>query len=147
MNKKISTSFAILVILLVASFATFVFREGSRNLNSGSSFPKVKNRDEAEKCSRRAYDGEVKIRVWNTNENGENLLQVAEDDLEKLPVQDEKKSKVKLVDGSSVVLEKIEKASEEKPAEVTVKGFYLDCEGVPMISLNSGEEVFKKYLN
>jgi hypothetical protein len=149
MDKKISSSFAIIVILIIASFIAFIFLLGSNNMKSEfSSSGNTKNnkKSNSQVCSRHAFEGEAKIKTWYVDENGKQVLRVADENLNDLPPKYES-PKVELADGSSKIIQNIKKASAEKPAEVTIKGYYFNCEGNPMVSIAPGGEVFKKYLD
>ena len=147
MNKKISTTFGIVVIIIIAGFLTWLFTFGNKNGDTGNYSPAQKQTKMAsQQCSKRAYDGEVKIRVWNSeNANGEIVVGIVKEDSTKLPGS-YRAEKAKLIDPSQAVASKIKTASKEKPAEITIKGFYDSCGEYPSISLESGEKTFKKFL-
>lgn len=149
MNKKISTAFAIAVIIIVAGIFAFIFTKSDQDFGSGSGtyiqnkagMKKVEKTD----CSKRAYDGEIKVNGWYANEGGNWVLRISNNDLGKLPEEYED-SKVILADGSDNLIEKLKQSSEKNPSELIIKGVYFRCDGIPMVSVSPGEEVFKKYL-
>lgn len=146
MNPKLSTTFAVVIILLIAGILTWIFLVGNNSIfrQEPESVPITQN--QKEQCSKRAYDGEAKIRVWNhESESDETIINIVEEDLEKLP-KNCKNQKAKLVDAAPEIAEKIKAASKENPAEITIKGILNNCEEVISLSIGSGEEVFKKYL-
>jgi hypothetical protein len=147
MNKKISVTFVIVVIILIAGFFTFVSLKSGHNPDSKTNIATKtgENKIEQNKCSKRAFDGVVNIKGWYVKEGNDWLLQISDNDLKKLPAGYHN-SKVILADGSDDLVAKLKKSSEKNPAEITIKGVYFGCDGIPMVSVASGEEVFKKYL-
>lgn len=149
MNKKISITFAIAVIVLIAGTLTFIFLNIAKDLglNADVKCTYCKGGKEIEKpvCSKHAFDGEIKINGWYVDEGESWVLQISNDDLKKLPAG-YRDSKVILADGSDSLVAKLKKSSEKSPTEITIKGFYSGCDGIPMVSVAPGEEVFKKYL-
>lgn len=147
MNKKISSTFAIIVIIIIAGFLTWIFCLGMKNQEKNDySLVKKQTKTESQKCLKRVYDGEVDIKVWSSEiENGEIVVGVSKEDTEKFP-ESYRVEKAKLVDPSQSIAGKIKKATKEKPTEITIKGFYYSCEEYPLISIESGEKTFKKFL-
>jgi hypothetical protein len=150
MNRKLSSDFAILVVVAIALFSGIMFWVWNKRLTTEVSYSQnitsQKNeKNKSENCSKHAYEGEVAIHGWYVFENNEWLLQIADGDLGKLPAG-YNKSKVELADGPADLIKKLKSASQENSVEVTIKGFYTHCEGFPMVSVSPGGDVFKKYL-
>lgn len=147
MNKKISSGFALLIILALAAFI-FIAVKNSCNKDDYENISVnsiKKNETEKNSCSKHAYDGSAKIKVWASEK--EDIVQVAKEDVGKLPIKETEQAKLKLVDVPETLANKIKQASEKKPVEITIKGIYLDCNNIPSASFDSGEVVFKKYLS
>ena len=148
MNKKISTAFAIAVIIIVAGVFAFIFTKSDQDFGSGSG-TYVQNKTGMKKvektdCSKRAYDGEIKIKGWYVSEGEGWVLRISDNDIEKFP-EEYKDSKVILADGSDSLIAELKQSSERNPLELTIKGVYFRCDGIPMVSVSPGEKVFKKY--
>jgi len=147
MNKKISTAFAIAVIILIAGVFTLIFTKSDQDFGPGTYVQSKAGDKKVEKtdCSKRAYDGEVKIKGWYVKDGESWVLQISDSDLEKLP-ESYRGSRIILADASESIIAKLKKSSEKNPSEITIKGFYFRCDGIPMASISPGEEIFKKYL-
>lgn len=145
---KISTTFAVVVIIVIGGLLAWIFLIGNNSAFQEKTESRVAATVEKEQqCAKHAYDGEVKVKVWNYgSEKDESFINIAEEDLAKLPANC-KNQKAKIVDVSSDLDEKIKKSSKENPVEVTIKGVLNDCGDFISLSLESGEKVFKKYLN
>jgi hypothetical protein len=147
MNKKVSITFAVSVIILIGGTLAFIFLNIAQNFGPNvyvaSNIEKKKTG--SSNCPKHAFNGEAEIKGWYVSDGRGWLLQIASDDLEKLPAgyQD---SRVILADAPDSLVAKLKKSSEKNPTELTIKGFYASCDGIPMVSIASGEEVFKKYL-
>lgn len=109
-------------------------------------------------CRGRLFEGEAELRgsyVLETipgTTKREWLLKIAEEDIDKLPVQAKTESNevvrnlLFLSDATPEMIAKLKKATEDKPETVTIKGFYLDCEGVPVVSIEPAKLALAKYL-
>lgn len=145
---KISTTFAIVVIIVVGGLLAWIFLIGNNfDFQEKTESGATTIAEKKQQCAKHAYDGEVKVRVWNYGGEKEgDFINISEEDLVKLPANC-KNQKAKIVDVSSDLNEKIKKSSKENPVEVTIKGVLNDCGDFISLSLESGEKVFKKYLN
>ncbi|MEI7890756.1 MAG: hypothetical protein WCI36_02195 [bacterium] len=108
-------------------------------------------------CKGHMYDGEVALRgryVLDSvvGEKKEWLFKVAKDDLIGLPVQitDDKGKNVnellKIADADPALIAKLKKATDEKPETLIIKGYYLHCEGGPVVSIAPAKLALAKYL-
>lgn len=111
---------------------------------------KLVSGDPSDTCSSPTYSGEAKLNGWYVFDYSyvekEWLLQVAEEDAKKIPVEEvygEKsygewiKKPQFLLGGVTPELEnELKNASPENPIEVTVKGFKAYCEGAPQLSIS-----------
>ena len=95
MNIKISTRFALtLIVLLAVAFGLIFWMVGKINIKEPGKPIIINNKKTETKttkddsCIPKAYQGEVSIKVWLTESNEniqEKLVSVAKDDIEKLP--------------------------------------------------------------
>lgn len=101
-------------------------------------------------CPRHYYEGEATIRGWLlSSANDENLtVQIKNEDIEKLPTTkaDSMRDKfmVTLIDPTDDVKEKLKTATEEKPVQITIRGFAHVCKTWPQASLKQATIAFKK---
>lgn len=147
MNKKIPTTAGFVIVLIAATAFLIIF------LNSYGSYKdaatsvmdeQVKPKDKTG-CKPRAFAGEANIRGWYTNDGSQKLVQIAKEDLSKLP--DENKSdKIRIVDANPDIEKKLEKSTEKKPGEITITGFADLCNGVVLASINYKDGIFRQYM-
>jgi len=161
MNKKISTSFALVVIIVIAGFFVSVFyfggkhvAENSNSANNSSRGNKIKrqnNKDVA--CKAHYYNGEEQIAGWKAGENeqGGVLIKISNSDLAKLPVSADKavsidsNATINLVDPSADLKDALDKSSDASPVEITIKGYAETCDSmIPSVSLSPIGVTLKK---
>jgi len=147
MNKKIPTAAGFVIVLIAATAFLIIF------LNSYGSYKdaatsviveQAKPKDGSD-CKPRAFTGEANIKGWYTNDGSQKLIQIAKEDLPKLPV--DKNDKIKIVDASPDVEKKLEKSTEKKPGEITITGFADPCNGVSLASINYKDGIFRPYMS
>jgi hypothetical protein len=157
MHKKISSRLALEIILLLAIMVggyTLIKYQQLNYLSMPTSItinskPNVSN----DSCKVHAYEGEAKIRGWYLNDGNEWLLVVSDEDMEKLPNYDGteeyklKNQKIKLIDATSQIENKLRLTSEKKPQSITITGYAMRCDGVPLASIDYKKGMFRKYMN
>lgn len=141
MNKQIPSLAAFVIVLLAGAVFLVIFLK-SYNSYEEVAVPVMQKTEKSAECKPRAFSGETTIKAWPTDEQ-EDTLQIAKDDVSKLPLE---KDKIKLVDASSSVEKKIRNSSENKPAELTITGFMSLCDGTTLASLNYKDGIFRPYL-
>lgn len=112
---------------------------------------------EKDPCKGHLYEGDVQLRGRYVLENAfgdakEWLFKVFKDDLGKLPVQTKLSDGrnvnelLKIEDADPAVVAKLKKATDENPETISVKGYYLHCEGGPIVSIQPAKLALGKYL-
>lgn len=108
-------------------------------------------------CKGHMYDGKVALRgryVLDSTygDKKEWLFKVVKDDLIGLPVQitntDGRNVNefLKIADADPALVAKLKKATDAKPETITIKGYYLNCEGGPVVSIAPAKLALAKYL-
>lgn len=103
-------------------------------------------------CTIPVYEGNVEIRGWyvydlNYEKKKEWLLRIAEEDISKLPLFEQNRSRkdfhlrVKLENISDEMEGVLKKASAENPVKIEVSRYLAYCEGVPIASIKSAENI------
>lgn len=112
----------------------------------------------ADACTAHLYEGEVSIKgsyVLETipgSTKKEWMFKVTKDDLGKFPAEakaanDQPNNDLLFIaDATPDMTAKLKKATQDKPETITIKGFYLDCEGVPVVSIEPARLALAKYL-
>lgn len=101
-------------------------------------------------CEKKSYSGKINVSAWYEKKDDDFMLKISDKDLKKLPnFNDSEEFKVRnseliLVDASDVIKEKLKKASRENPEEIMLKGYGISCEGNPLVSLETGDNIFTK---
>lgn len=103
-------------------------------------------------CSGPTFEGNVNIRGWYSYiKEGEEIyisgwmFNVVSEDIAKLPLDKiaAKNSmfnkRLKIVDVTPDLEEKLKKATEQNPVSVALKGYITYCEGAPLVSINGVE--------
>ena len=152
MNRKISSRWALILIVVLALVTiTFSLKE-TRNIDRGSGGINLANINTSPKkggdaCKNKAYQGmeEIRIKVWQTIKNDKRVLQVAKGDVSKLPGNNTED--FQLIDPTPELEEEIATSSEESPVEVSLSGFAILCNGARLASLNYEDGVFRPYIN
>lgn len=98
-------------------------------------------------CSRPTFQGEAEVRGWYVWETSyvskEWLFRIVPEDLDKLPLSwtTENGGSVfaerpffKLADADPALVKKLKNASQKNPVKITIRWFYIYCEGAPIIS-------------
>ncbi|MFZ2226073.1 MAG: hypothetical protein WA064_02695 [Candidatus Moraniibacteriota bacterium] len=96
-------------------------------------------------CSQLQYSGNVKVHGWYVWDTGyvekEWMLKIADSDTGKFPKVflnadvHTINSKVRLRDASPELEKELKSATKDNPKEITLKGYYLYCEGSPSVSV------------
>lgn len=118
----------------------------------------VANEDGGSGCVGRLYEGEAVLRgsyVLDTipgSTKREWLFKVAAEDMDKLPG----KAKVEMdktvnnllfiTDATPEMTTRLKKATDAAPESITIKGFYLDCVGVSVVSIEPATIALAKYV-
>lgn len=103
-------------------------------------------------CTIPVYEGKVEIRGWyvydlNYEKKKEWLLRIADEDVSKLPLFEQNRSRkdfhlrVKLENISTEMEGTLKKASAENPVKIEVSRYLAYCEGVPIASIKSAENI------
>lgn len=149
MNKSVSSHWAIIIVLIVAAAAgVYVWMEGNA-VGSANSNPVARKmvavNQKTNKCSAHAYTGKADVHVWQTQKNGQNVLEVVPADVSKLP--NGKCTEFKLADMTPIIQKKLVSSSEKNPVEVTITGFMTRCDNrVAVAVMDYKQSVFKPYL-
>lgn len=175
MNKKIASEFAIGVLLLVAIVlgGSFWIQEkkqqsldNTNNVNIQNPVEKLalqpkrdgqalNDSENKTACVGHLYEGEALLNGSYTLDTipgttkKDWMFKVAKEDLSKLPAKDGNKN-VENVDGliyiADATPEMITKLKKTPNTNITIKGIYLDCEGVPVVSIEPARIALAKYL-
>lgn len=103
-------------------------------------------------CTIPVYEGNVEIRGWyvydlNYEKKKEWLLRIADEDISKLPLFEQNRGRkdfhlrVKLENISDEMEGALKKASAENPFKIEVSRYLAYCEGVPIASIKSAENI------
>jgi hypothetical protein len=112
---------------------------------------------EKDPCAGHLYEGETTLRgkyVLDSSygDKKEWLFSVVPEDMEKLPVQikfadgRDVNKLLKIEDAPSALVAKLKKATDENPETISIKGYYLHCEGGPVVSIAPAKLALGKYL-
>ncbi|MDR3582788.1 MAG: hypothetical protein P4L62_00290 [Candidatus Pacebacteria bacterium] len=148
MNKKVSSNLAIAIVLVVAmALGAYVWIQG--NSVQSEDYPTaniaVAKNQNFSPCSAHTYQGEADVHVWQTQKDGDNIIEVAPADLAKLPT--DKNTEFQLADITPDLQNKLTASSEKNPIEVTVTGFMTRCNNQAAVAaLNYKDGVFKPFL-
>lgn len=174
MNKKIASELAIGTILLLVIFFSWIFltqNKEQETLNNAENVIvdvpiKLDEKKEAvdltagfekDPCKGHLYEGEVDLRgryVLDVTYGDEEqwYFSVMKEDLMKLPIQikvgDGKNVNelLKIEDATAELIAKLKKATDENPETISIKGYYLNCEGGPIVSIQNPKLALAKYL-
>lgn len=112
---------------------------------------------EKDPCKGHLYEGDVQLRgryVQDTTYGDvkEWLFKVLDEDKVKLPIQikyDDGRNVndlLKIEDATPELASKLKQATDEKPETISVQGYYLHCEGGPIVSIEPAKLALGKYL-
>ena len=164
MNKKIASELAIGIILLIAIIVGGIFWVSKQKQSMIKDQPPqavqylkkkpiVKNTDQIiDSCKSHYYEGESKVHGWiaSTDQNDEKsiIVRIKNEDVKDLPIKNTENSEnftVKLIDPTEQVKNSLSLATEEKPTELTLKGYAEICQQAPpQVSLQQATVAFKK---
>ena len=172
MNKNISSEVAIGIILVISILTGGIFWiqeerlsienkfalsdafSSETSLSADSSSPIIKEEEriaEEITCKPRYYEGETEIQGWLVSplNDGEELnIQIKTEDVEKLPVLESGIESmnfiVTLVDPTEEIARELQKATQENPVSMTLRGYNQNCQSFPQISLKAASIAFKK---
>lgn len=175
-NKKIASEFAVGIILLVAIVISGSFWvqnrkqeelnkiENSAPLQASKSIAQNQVRDDSkqpvksETCTGHLFEGEAQLRgsyVLETipgSEKKEWMFKIIAEDVANLPTHADIQSSVAtgnllyITDATPEMTAKLKKATQEKPEMITIKGVYLDCEGISTVSIAPARIALAKYI-
>jgi len=109
-------------------------------------------------CVGRLYEGEASLKgtyVLDTipgSTKKEWMFKVAKEDIDKLPTDPKNENNIIggellfIADASADMTAKLKKSTQENPETITIKGFYFDCEGVPVVSIQPARLALAKYI-
>lgn len=159
MNKKISTEFAIAMIVIVAVFFASMFYIGSNwnadDVAQAVAINNIKKQKNVAECKSHYYDaqGNVQILGWKIGDDSQGgiIVQISKEDIRNLPNNEdssmivENNPKVDLMDPSDEIRNSLNNSNPDKPVVITVKGYADTCDSIiPNISLGLGSIVLKK---
>lgn len=159
MNRRISTEFAVAIIVIIASFFVGIFFLGDRSVSdntvSSIAISDVEKQADASECKPHYYDaeGEARISGWMVGDDGRGgiIMQIAKEDVKNLPASKDgsmvvdSNPKVDLVDPSVDVKNSLSGSSSEKPVTITVKGYAETCDSIiPSVSMDLATVSLKK---
>jgi hypothetical protein len=145
MNKKIPTAAGFVIILIASAIFLSIFLYSYESYKDSAALVTAdpgKTKSESN-CQPKAYAGEASIKGWYTNDGSQKLIQVAKEDLSKLPLADN--DKIKIVDASPNVEKNLKNSTEKKPGQITITGFANMCNGVALASINYKDGIFRSY--
>lgn len=165
-NKKIAHEFAIgIIVLLAVAVGAMALTSAKRQIREISSLQEADIEKAAEsaknikrnqkkipeECQSHYYEGETEIRGWAPSDmqDGEGMIvRIDARDIKNLPIKDPSVFSdltVRMIDPTAALEEKLTKATKEKPASFTVKGYAEICEKKPpQVSLGQASVAFKK---
>ncbi len=147
MNKKISTSLSLAIILVLALFVSAYALMQNRQINSSAykQMALAKNSPmKSANCKVRAFEGSTNVAVWKINKNGQDILQVAKNDIAKLPVASY--NSFKLIDQTPEITKELASSSESNPVEIAISGFVTKCDGTALACISYKDKIFQPYL-
>ena len=107
-------------------------------------------------CTGPVYEGSATVKGWYILDTGyagkEWMLEISDNDINKLPAPkaisnySNFNQKLKLVDASPELQKELKSATKDNPKEITLRGYYLYCEGSPVVSVAPATESFKQYI-
>lgn len=109
-------------------------------------------------CVGHLYEGEAMIKgTYSLNSIPGStkkawLFKVVKEDIDKLPNAAKTEnnnidnSLLYISDATPDVIARLKKSTEAKPETITIKGFYLDCEGAPVVSIQPARLALAKYI-
>ena len=140
MNKHVSTGAGLVVVIaIILAFGAFYFF--STKLETET--PVAQSQTNVSKCQPRAFMGEAKIKGWYVKENSKKLVQVADEDLAKLPAG---KGKIQIIDADASMEKNLNNSTKEKPGEITITGFAVPCNDVALASISYKDGIFRPFL-
>ena len=159
MDKKISTGFAIAIIVVVAAFITlFIWVIGARNNqtnqagNQESNLLGETNTIQEKKC-RRMFEGDISVRAWLAEKpagaaiGGEAVIKLLPEDIDKLPlpgeISDRQNFELMLVDADQKIMEQLENSGQKNPVEINLKGYKYFCDKMHLVSTRPAQESLK----
>jgi hypothetical protein len=109
-------------------------------------------------CKGHLYEGESTIKgtyVQGTTygDQKEWLFKVTQEDRKKLPIQikmgngNDVNELLKIEDITPELAAKLKQATNENPEPITIKGYYLHCEGGPIVSIAPAKVALSKYFS
>ncbi|EKE19743.1 MAG: hypothetical protein ACD_8C00115G0004 [uncultured bacterium] len=174
MNKKIASELAIGAILLLVIFFSWIFltqnkeQKTTNKIQNAETIKPIELDEKKEEvdltagfekdpCKGHLYEGEVDLRgryVLDVAYGDEEqwYFSVVKEDLMKLPIQikvgDGKNVNelLKIEDATAELITKLKKATDENPETISIKGYYLHCEGGPIVSIQNPKLALAKYL-
>lgn len=146
MNKKIPTAAGFIIVLIAATAFLIIFLNSYWSYKDAATTviaDQTKSKNGSD-CKPRAFAGEANIRGWYANDDSQKLIQIAKEDLPKLPVY--KNDKIKVVDATPGIEKKLKNSTEKNPGEITITGFADLCNGVALASISYKDGIFHSYM-
>lgn len=159
MHREISSRLALEIILLLAILVggyTIIKRKSLNEIYIAPAVNKssnILNTASNEQCKTHIYEGGAAIHGWYVNSGNDLLIVVADEDIKSLPNYDgtqeyiAKNKQIKLVDLTPALEKKLKQTSENKPQLITITGYAIRCNDIPLASISYKDGVFNKYLN
>lgn len=147
MNKKISTSLSISLIVVLALLVSVYTITKSRNAASVASNQSIAMERPSQKstdCKVHAFQGSTEVSVWQITKNGKTFLQVAKEDAPKLPMKDVED--FQLIDPTPEIEKKIASSSEKEPIKLSISGFISLCDGTNLVCTSYQDKIFSPYI-
>lgn len=146
MNKKISSHWALGVIIALAIFsASLIWVSSQETIEFKVELGSKKNAlAEKNECRARVFQGETSLEVWKVVENGKAVLRPKAEYANSLP--EGRGRDFQLIDPTNEIEKKLDKSSEENPVTLKISGFATLCNDTSLAVLNYEEGVFKPYI-
>lgn len=159
-KKNISELVIIIILLALMVIGGFYWIYSKKNVPDNIQAPAVSEKqisatqsDENKNfCESHYYEGEGIIRGWKNpsdqNEEESIVIRIKDEDIEKLPIKNAKKSEnftVRLIDPTPQVKNSLNLSSEKNPVVIAVKGYAEICQQeIPQVSLAEAKIAFKR---
>lgn len=150
-ERKIQTDQAAINIYQ-KNTAKIVTADDNQNQSASNDEWKIVSGSPDDICTIPVYEGNTVVHGWyvydlNYEKKKEWLLRIADEDVSKLPLFENNKNskdfhlRVRINNLSPELEKKLKKASEKDPVEVQISRYLAYCEGVPIASIESAENI------
>lgn len=158
MSKKVASELAVGIVILIslAVAGTFWVEFSDLSFLSGAGIDKqnlskqIAQKESAQRCKPRFFEGEELVHGWavKSGESNEVVVEIQKEDIEKLP---NRKFDFQIPHFTAVIVDPTQElrkslgnSSEEKPADIIVRGYAQACEPLPLISIQQATLAFAK---